>query len=103
MFEKPIEFPALVEELFQIPELEKLNVQAGDHPPRFLMIYGSLRERSYSRLLTYEAARLLTAMGGQVKIYDPTGLPLVDSVPDTHPKVKELRELALWAEGITLS
>lgn len=100
MLESPIEFPALVEELFQIPELEKLNVQAGDHPPKFLMLYGSLRERSYSRLLTYEAARLLTAMGGEVKIYDPTGLPLVDSVPDTNPKVKELRELALWAEGM---
>lgn len=100
MFESPIEFPALVEELFQIPELEKLNSQANSHPPRFLMLYGSLRERSYSRLLTYEAARLLTAMGGEVKIYDPTGLPLVDSVPDTHPKVKELRELALWAEGM---
>jgi arsenic resistance protein ArsH len=100
VFESPIEFPALVEELFQIPELEKLNSQANSHPPRFLMLYGSLRERSYSRLLTYEAARLLTAMGGEVKIYDPTGLPLVDSVPDTHPKVKELRELALWAEGM---
>ena len=100
MFESPIEFPALVEELFQIPELEKLNFQANSYPPRFLMLYGSLRERSYSHLLTYEAARLLTAMGGEVKIYDPTGLPLVDSAPDTHPKVKELRELALWAEGM---
>lgn len=100
MFESPIEFPALVEELFQIPGIEKLNSQVNSHPPRFLMLYGSLRERSYSRLLTYEAARLLTAMGGEVKIYDPTGLPLVDSAPDTHPKVKELRELALWAEGM---
>lgn len=66
----------------------------------FLMLYGSLRERSYSRLLTFEAARLLTAMGGEVKIFDPTGLPLVDSEPDTHPKVQELRQLALWAEGM---
>jgi arsenic resistance protein ArsH len=89
-----------VEDLFQVPELDKLQIHAGSHAPRFLMLYGSLRDRSYSRLLTYEAARLLTAMGGEVKIYDPTGLPLVDSVPDTHPKVKELRELALWAEGM---
>ncbi|MCF8165771.1 MAG: arsenical resistance protein ArsH, partial [Rhodoferax sp.] len=64
------------------------------------MLYGSLRERSYSRLLTFEGARLLMAMGGEVKIFDPTGLPLVDSVPDTHPKVQELRQLALWAEGM---
>ncbi|QWE29333.1 arsenical resistance protein ArsH [Polynucleobacter sp. AM-7D1] len=100
MFELPLQFPALVEDLFQIPELEKLSIQAGDHAPRFLMLYGSLRERSYSRLLTFEAARLLTAMGGEVKIFDPTGLPLVDGAPDTHPKVQELRQLALWAEGM---
>ncbi len=100
MFESPLQFPALVEDLFQIPELEKLSIQAGDHAPRFLMLYGSLRERSYSRLLTFEAARLLTAMGGEVKIFDPTGLPLVDGAPDTHPKVQELRQLAMWAEGM---
>ena len=64
------------------------------------MLYGSLRERSYSSLLTVEAARLLIAMGGEVKIFDPTGLALVDSVPDTHPKVQELRQLAIWAEGM---
>ena len=100
MFESPLQFPALVEELFQIPDIEKLSIQSSDHAPRFLMLYGSLRERSYSRLLTFEAARLLMAMGGEVKIFDPTGLPLVDSVPDTHPKVQELRQLALWAEGM---
>lgn len=100
MFESPLQFPALVEELFQIPDIEKLSSNSSDHPPRFLMIYGSLRERSYSRLLTLEAARLLIAMGGEVKIFDPTGLPLVDSVPDTHPKVQELRQLALWAESM---
>ncbi len=70
------------------------------HPPRFLMLYGSLRERSYSKLLTLEAARLLRAMGGEVRIYDPSGLPLPDSVPDTHSKVQELREAATWAEGM---
>jgi arsenic resistance protein ArsH len=100
VFESPLQFPALVEELFKIPDIEKLNSNSSDHPPRFLMLYGSLRERSYSKLLTYEAARLLTAMGGEVKIFDPTGLPLVDSEPDTHPKVQELRQLALWAEGM---
>ena len=100
MFENPLEFPALVEELFQVPDIEKLTPQAHPYSPRFLMLYGSLRERSYSRLLTFEAARLLTAMGGEVKIYDPTGLPLVDSVPDSHPKVQELRQLASWAEGM---
>lgn len=64
------------------------------------MLYGSLRERSYSRLLTFEAARLLQAMGGDVEIFDPTGLPMPDGAPDTHPKVQELRSLAAWSEGM---
>lgn len=64
------------------------------------MLYGSVRERSYSRLLTFEAASLLEAMGGEVKVFNPSGLPLPDDAPDTHPKVKELRELVQWAEGM---
>ena len=70
------------------------------HPPRFLLLYGSLRERSYSRFLTLEAARLLEALGGDVRVFDPTGLPLPDSVPSDHPKVVELRQLAAWSEGM---
>ena len=100
MFESPLQFPALQEALFQNPATEKLGMQSSDHAPRFLLLYGSLRERSYSRLLTFEAARLLITMGGEVKIFDPTGLPMVDSVPDTHPKVQELRQLASWSEGM---
>jgi arsenic resistance protein ArsH len=94
------EFPALADGLFQYPDIEKLSVTRVMHAPKFLLLYGSLRERSYSHLLTLEAARLLTAMGGEVKIFNPTGLPLVDSVPDSHPQVQELRGLATWAEGM---
>jgi arsenic resistance protein ArsH len=65
-----------------------------------LLLYGSLRDRSYSKLLTLEAARLLIAMGGEVRVFDPTGLPLPDSEPETHPKVQELREAAAWSEGM---
>lgn len=94
-------FPALDASLFQAPTLEQLQVrEPSRHAPRFLMLYGSLRERSYSRLLTFEAARLLQAMGGEVRIFDPTGLPLPDGAPDTHPKVQELRDLAAWSEGM---
>lgn len=70
-----------------------------DHPPRILMLYGSLRERSFSRLLTEEAARILRQFGAEVKIFDPSGLPMVGGAPDTHPKVAELRELCIWSEG----
>jgi arsenic resistance protein ArsH len=73
---------------------------AATHAPRFLLLYGSLRERSYSRLLTLEAARLLLAMGGEVRIFDPAGLPLPDAAPDSHPKVQELRDAAAWADGM---
>jgi arsenic resistance protein ArsH len=87
--------------LFRIPSIADFSVpRTSSHAPRFLLLYGSVRERSYSRLLTMEAARLLEAMGGEVAIFDPRGLPLPDSEPDTHPKVKELRDLANWAEGM---
>jgi arsenic resistance protein ArsH len=93
--------PALDEQHFRLPETERLfGLEHSTHPPRFLMLYGSLRERSYSRLLTEEGARLLKAMGSEVKIFDPTGLPLPDGTPDTHAKVQELRTLAAWCEGM---
>lgn len=69
------------------------------HPPRILFLYGSLRERSYSRLLAEEAARIIQAFGAEVKFFDPQALPIRDSVPDMHPKVQELRELSQWSEG----
>jgi arsenic resistance protein ArsH len=77
-----------------------VSASVATHSPRFLLLYGSLRERSYSKLLILEAARLLVALGGEVKIFDPLGLPLPDSVADTHPKVQELRDLVVWAEGM---
>lgn len=87
--------------LFAIPEPSDFaGAPRLTHPPRFLLLYGSLRERSYSRLLTLEAARLLKAMGGEVRIFNPAGLRLADGAPDTHPKVQELRDMATWAEGM---
>ena len=81
--------------------MQRLSVRApSPHPPRFLLLYGSLRERSYSKLLTLEAARLLVAMGGDVRIFDPAGLPLPDAAPESHSKVQELREAAAWSEGM---
>ncbi len=70
------------------------------HPPRILLLYGSLRPRSFSRLATEEAARLLQFFGAETRIFDPHDLPLPDQVPgDDHPAVHELREHALWSEG----
>ncbi len=93
--------PALDEQLLQVTDTERLwPATRSSHPPRILMLYGSARERSYSRLLTYEAARLLQRLGAEVKVFDPRGLPLPDDAPDTHPKVQELRTLAAWAEGM---
>ncbi len=86
---------------FDVPTFARLQTTApSHHAPRFLLLYGSLRERSYSRLLTQEAARLLQAMGGEARTFDPTGLPLPDGAPESHPKVVELRELATWCEGM---
>lgn len=70
------------------------------HPPRILLLYGSLRERSYSRLLSEEAARLLQHFGAQTQTYNPAGLPQPDAAEPTHEKVVELRDKAVWAEGM---
>jgi arsenic resistance protein ArsH len=86
-------------DVFEIPHDHALEVAKPSHKPRILLLYGSLRSRSYSRFLTFEAARLLETMGVETRIYDPRGLPLPDDAPDTHPKVKELRELSAWSEG----
>src|SRR4028118_1763749 len=69
------------------------------HKPRILFLYGSLRERSYSRLLAEESARVIEDFGAEVRFFNPLELPIYGSVPDTHPKVQELRELSLWSEG----
>ena len=93
--------PQLDEHCFKLPQQQLLvQQQASIHQPRILMLYGSLRERSYSKLLTLEAVRLLEAMGAEVRVFDPLGLPQPDTAPDTHPKVKELRDLAAWSEGM---
>jgi arsenic resistance protein ArsH len=95
------ELPNVDPELFEKADLNLLlPAQRSTHAPRILLLYGSVRERSYSRLLTEEAARLLWALGAETRIFDPRGLPLPDSEPDDHPKVKELRGLAQWAEGM---
>ena len=73
------------------------------HPPRILFLYGSLRERSFSRLAAEEAARHLSAMGAEVRFFNPLGLPLPHSVEPSHPKVAELRELVEWSEGMVWS
>lgn len=69
------------------------------HRPRILLLYGSLRKRSYSRFLTLEAERLLNYLGAETKVFHPYDLPLADSVPADHPKVAELRTLSMWSEG----
>lgn len=74
------------------------------HPPRILILYGSLRARSFSRLAAEEAARILMRLGAEVRFYNPSGLPLVDDGTDaSHPKVQELRALVAWSEGMVWS
>jgi arsenic resistance protein ArsH len=92
--------PNIVAQQLDVPNLEKLeSVESYDHPPRILLLYGSLRERSFSRFAIEEAARILEHMGAEVKIFNPSELPIAGSTPDTHPKVQELRALSMWSEG----
>ncbi|MDH1340762.1 arsenical resistance protein ArsH [Ectopseudomonas oleovorans] len=91
--------PNVAEELFARSTPTNLGLAEGEHKPRILLLYGSNRERSYSRLLTQEAACLLEAFGAETRIFDPSGLPMPDDADSSHPKVKELIDLVLWSEG----
>jgi arsenic resistance protein ArsH len=86
-------------EFHAIDDIALFDAPRSIHKPRVLMLYGSLRERSYSRLVTEEAARILRRLGADVRIYSPSGLPLPDSTGADHPKVKELRDLSIWSEA----
>jgi arsenical resistance protein ArsH len=97
-----------------LPALDPSSLKAIDHdalaaplrsrhPPRILLLYGSLRERSYSRLLAEEAGRLLRRFGCETRTFNPSGLPLVDDAPPDHPKVRELFDLVSWSEGMVWS
>jgi arsenic resistance protein ArsH len=101
----PADLPALDSAL--LPGIDRARLLApplSDHPPRIAILYGSLRARSFSRLSAEEAGRILTRLGAEVRMFDPAGLPLVDDGADApHPKVRELRDLAAWSEGMVWS
>lgn len=97
--------------MIDLPNIDPENIRSIDidsligpndlrHPPKILVLYGSLRERSFSKLAAQEASRLLRWYGCEVRTFDPAGLPLPDSTDADHPKVQELRELAAWSEGM---
>lgn len=93
------DFPSLDRPFFDSPTLSNLEPTPFAHPPRFLLLYGSLRSRSFSRFMIAEADRLLRRMGAETRIFDPTGLPLPDGADPSHSKVQELRASSLWSEG----
>ncbi|GAB7358196.1 hypothetical protein MBLNU230_g0349t1 [Neophaeotheca triangularis] len=75
-----------------------LNTTGGERL-KILVLYGSLRSRSYSRLLAFEASRILWRLGCDVQVYDPSGLPVKDDAQHDHSKVQELRNLSRWSDG----
>jgi arsenic resistance protein ArsH len=94
------DLPALQPQFLAQPDLARIEPEGrADHPPRILLLYGSLRARSFSRLLVEEAARILQRLGAETRIFDPRDLPLPDATTPDHPKVQELRALSLWSEG----
>ncbi len=96
--------PNIDDAKFHMPDLEALARPFSKHAPRILLLYGSLRDESYSRKAAMEAARILEKLGAETKIYDPHGLPLVDDNTDaSHPKVAELHEMVNWCEGMVWS
>ncbi|WP_323795183.1 arsenical resistance protein ArsH [Nisaea sp.] len=95
------DIPNLDAEHFRPIDPERLfPAERATHAPRILLLYGSLRARSFSRLMTEEAARVLTRFQAETRTFDPSGLPLPDDAEADHPKVRELRELVAWSEGM---
>lgn len=98
------DMPNLVAGALQPLDIPSLaGPDAPTHPPRILLLYGSLRDTSYSRLCAEEGARVLRALGCETRFFDPSGLPLPDDADADHPKVQELRDLAMWSEGMVWS
>lgn len=95
------DLPALDEDSFRpIDSNALLSPALSTHKPRIVLLHGSLRERSYSRLASEEAARILEKFGCETRHFNPSGLPLPDGAEDSHPKVQELRDLVIWSEGM---
>lgn len=88
------------ESIESIDQERLFNFSKSDHKSRILLLYGSLRERSFSRLALEEAARILEYFGAETRTFNPSGLPLPDDADEQHPKVQELRSLAQWCEGM---
>jgi arsenic resistance protein ArsH len=93
------DLPNIDPNAFAVPDTGSLPSINTQHRPRILLLYGSVRERSFSRFLAVEAARLLETFGAEARIFNPSGLPLPDDAPAEHPKVQELRDLSAWSEG----
>lgn len=101
MAEQETSTPQLNDLMFDAFDRARLaEDQSPAHPPKILLLYGSLRETSYSRLMCEEAARVLRKLGAETRTFNPSGLPLPDDADAEHPKVAELREAVTWAEGM---
>ncbi len=97
--QSPVDLPAHLDAgLLPTPVHEVLGA-SGMHPPRILLLYGSLRPQSFSRKLALEAERILQHLGAETRVFDPRDLPVLDSVDKSHPKVQQLREWSQWSEG----
>lgn len=93
--------PQVHAEHFRVPDPARFAPTfRATHAPKILLLHGSLRTRSFSRLVMQECARLLEATGAEPRIFNRAGLPLVDDAPESHPKVQELHELVRWSEGM---
>ncbi|MHA6261565.1 arsenical resistance protein ArsH [Arenibacterium sp. CAU 1754] len=93
--------PQLSEDHFRAIDQKLLfPTKHASHALRILLLYGSLRTRSFSRLMTEEAARVLQRLGAETRTFNPSGLPLPDDQGADHPKVQELRDLVTWSEGM---
>ncbi|KPI37513.1 NADPH-dependent FMN ArsH [Cyphellophora attinorum] len=104
---RPFLLPAELEQRDWVSKLELATVtkmayedfEKTSSRPKVLVLYGSLRQKSFSKFLSYEISRILFRLGCDVRVYDPQGLPVKDDTSHEHPKVQELRDLSRWSDG----
>lgn len=86
-------------ELTTTLDMAAKELQKSNNRLKVLVLYGSLRRRSYSRLVALEASRILFRLGCDVRVFNPEGLPVKNDTEHGHTKVQELRELSKWSDG----
>ena len=90
--------PQLRAELLTPIDFEALGADP-DQKPKILLLYGSLRKTSYSRLMAEEAAHVLEALGAECRFLTPKDCRYRTKIATNIRKSSSYESLSLGAKG----